>query len=185
MLTTEQLIEELSVAPTKGVIGRLSVTLREQSFDMDKLTDLTFHPDSQIGFRAAWLLDTTILAEPERYVNHLEYFIKRMGDVTNASCKRHYTRVMMYLTMPNAPDAVRQKLAAIDMECVIEKCFDWLIDPKIKVAVKVLAADTLFNLRYRYDWIKEELASQIKFIMRDGGPAIQTRGKKLLISLQL
>jgi hypothetical protein len=185
MLTNDQLIKELSADPTKGFIERLSVTLREQHFNIDQLIDLTFHPDAHVGFRAAWLLDTTILAAPEMYVGNLEYFVKRMGEVTNASCKRHYTRIMMHITAPNAPEVVRSKLASTDLEVVVEQCFDWIIDPRVKVAVKVFAADTLFNLCDRYDWIKEELASQVQFMMRDGGAAIQSRGKKLLAGLQL
>ncbi|MES2063782.1 MAG: hypothetical protein V4456_17785 [Bacteroidota bacterium] len=184
MLTNDQLIKELSADPTKGFIERLSVTLRGQHFNIDQLIDLTFHPDTQVGFRAAWLLDTTILAAPELYINNLEYFVKRMGQVTNASCKRHYTRIMMHLTAQNAPKSVKEKLTSIDLETVAEQCFDWIINPKVKVAVKVFAADTLFNLCGRYDWIKEELASQVQFMMRDGGAAIQSRGKKLLASLQ-
>ncbi|MCQ6956707.1 hypothetical protein [Mucilaginibacter aquariorum] len=184
ILTTDQLIQQLMVDPTKGFIERLSVKLREQNFDLNRLIDITFHPDTQVGFRAAWLLDTTILAEPERYINNLEYFVQRMGNVTNASCKRHYTRIMMNLTMPDAPEGIRSRLAAIDMEVVVEQCFDWLIDPKVKIAVKVFAADTLFNLCDQYDWIKEELANQVLFMLRDGGPAIQSRGKKLLAAIK-
>jgi hypothetical protein len=184
ILTTDQLIQQLMVDPTKGFIERLSVKLREQNFDLNKLIDITFHSDTQVGFRAAWLLDTTILAEPEQYVNNLEYFVQRMGDVTNASCKRHYTRILMHLTSPEAPKEIKAKLAAIDMEIVVEQCFDWLIDPKVKVAVKVFAADTLFHLCDRYDWIKEELANQVQFMLRDAGPAIQSRGKKLLAAIR-
>ena len=86
--------------------------------------------------------------------------------------------------MPYAPEGIRSKLAAIDMEVVVEQCFDWLIDPKVKIAVKVFAADTLFNLCDRYDWIKDELANQVLFMLRDGGPAIQSRGKKLLAAIK-
>jgi hypothetical protein len=185
MLTYDQLIKDLMVEPTKGFIERLSATLRDQHFNIDQLIDLTFHPDAQVGFRAAWLLDTTMLSTHGQYIDNLEYFVKRMGQVTNASCKRHYTRIMMHLTTPEAPEAVKQKLAGLDLEIVVEQCFDWIIDPKVKVAVKVFAADTLFNLCGRYDWIKEELASQVQFMLRDGGAAIQSRGKKLLASLQL
>jgi hypothetical protein len=130
-------------------------------------------------------LDTTILAAPEQYTDNLEYFVKQMGQVTNASCKRHYTRIMMHLTGPDAPKAIKEKLTDLDLEIVVEQCFNWIIDPKVKVAVKVFAADTLFNLCGRYDWIKDELTNQIQFMMRDGGAAIQSRGKKLLASLQL
>lgn len=183
MLNTARFIKELTDNPTKGFIERLARTLRAQGFDLNELVDLTFHANIRIGFRAAWLLDTMMLAQPELYIDNLEYFVKRMADVTNQSCKRHYARIMMHLTLANAPIIIQQKLAAIDLEDVVEKCFDWLIDPKVKVAVKVFAADTLFNLHNRYDWIKEELTNQVAFMMRNGGPAIQSRGKKLLAAI--
>ncbi len=55
-----------------------------------------------------------------------------------------------------------------------------MIDPKVLVAVKVFSSEALFNLRHQYTWINEELADQIRFLMKDGSAAIQTRGKKLL-----
>ncbi|MCO5934765.1 hypothetical protein NAF17_04370 [Mucilaginibacter sp. RB4R14] len=89
MLTKEQLMIELTVDPTKGFIERLAVLLPDQNFELNELIGLTFYTDKQIGFRAAWLLDTMMLAHPERYIEHLEYFAKRMAGVTNESCKRH------------------------------------------------------------------------------------------------
>jgi hypothetical protein len=65
----------------------------------------------------------------------------------------------------------------------VEQLFDWMIDPKVRIAVKVFAGSALFNLRARYPWLKEELAEQIRFLMRDGTAAIQSRGKKLLSQL--
>jgi hypothetical protein len=185
MLTPDDLIKELSTNRNKGFVDRLSARLIEQGFDLNQLIDLTFHTDAQIGFRAGWLLDVTMLAAPIHYIDNIDYFVKRMGHVTNASCMRHYTRIIMHLTAPNAPEAVKAKLSVTNLEPVVEQCFDWLIDPKVKVAVKVFAADTLFNLRDRYSWIKEELANQVQFMMREGSAAIQSRGKKLLASLQL
>jgi hypothetical protein len=69
------------------------------------------------------------------------------------------------------------------MEPVIEQCFDWMIDPKVLIAVKVHVAETLFNMHNRYPWIAEELTSQLQFLMKNGSAAIQARGKKLLKSL--
>jgi hypothetical protein len=180
MLTADELIKQLSVDMTKGHINRLAATLQEQNFDLNKLIDLTLHPDRSIAFRAAWLLDTIILAAPELYADHYEYLALRMRNVVNESCKRHYTRIMMHLTSPGAPGIVRSKLQAMDLEKVVEQCFDWMIDPKIKVAVQVFAADTLFNLSSRYNWIADELINQMEFMMRNGGPAIQSKGKHIL-----
>jgi hypothetical protein len=125
-------------------------------------------------------MDTTILAEPELYVNNLHNLVLRMSNVSNASCKRHYARILMHLTASNAPVSIKQTLQKTDMEAVIEKCFDWLIDSKVKVAVKVCAIETLYNLSTRYTWITEELPGQIQFMLREGSPAIQARGKKIL-----
>lgn len=89
----------------------------------------------------------------------------------------------MHITAPKAPANIKQWLAETDLEPVVEQLFDWLIDPKVLIAVKVFAAEALFNLRERYPWISEELANQIRFLMRDGTAAIQSRGRKLLAKL--
>jgi hypothetical protein len=47
----------------------------------------------------------------------------------------------------------------------------------------VFATQALFNMSMRYPWIKAELTEQLKFLMRDGTAAIQSRGKKLLLQL--
>jgi hypothetical protein len=92
---------------------------------------------------------------------------------------------MMHITAKNSPQIIQQKLQQLDLEPVVEQCFDWMIDAKVKIAVKVFASEAIFNLRNRYPWIKEELTNQVKFLMRNGPPAIQSRGRKLMASLSL
>jgi len=58
-----------------------------------------------------------------------------------------------------------------------------MIDPQIKIAVKVFAGEALFNMRNNYAWIAEELANQIQFLMRNGTAAIQSRGRMILKQL--
>ena len=180
MITTEELIKELYTTFGKTKINKLQIILREQRFDINSLIDLTFNTDKTLGFRAMWLLDALMLSDISIYAVHLPYFLSRIREVNNESCKRHYARIMMFMTSPGAPDVVKDILKEIDLEDTIEQLFDWIINPKVKVAVKIFAADTLCNLATRYDWIAEELISQIKFMLRNGGPAIQFRGKKLL-----
>jgi hypothetical protein len=89
----------------------------------------------------------------------------------------------MHLTDPGVLPPIKNKLQTLDLEPAVEQCFDWMIDPKVKIAVKAFASEALFNLRNRYPWVAEELTSQIKFLMRNGSPAIQSRGRKLLLTL--
>jgi len=184
MLTSDELIKEISTTMIKTKVVKLSAIIEKQQFSIKDLIDITFHPDKNIAFRTAWILENLFLQKPESYIENLEYLISRIKDVDNPSCKRHYAKILMHITAPKAPAGIRQKLAEIDLEPVVEQLFDWLIDPKILIAVKVFAAEALFNMRSRYDWIAEELSNQVRFLMRDGTAAIQSRGKKILSKLK-
>jgi hypothetical protein len=183
MLTKDGLVKEISKTIVKIKVEKLTAILDKQQLALRDLVDLTFYEDSNIAFRAVWILENLFLKKPETYPDELEYLLSRMKDVDNPSCKRHYAKIITHITAKTAPVPIKQKLENIDLEPVVEKLFDWLIDPKVLIAVKVFAAEALFNLRDRYPWISEELKEQVKFLMRNGSAAIQTRGRKLLAKL--
>lgn len=180
MLSKSVLIKQLS-----GTIGKLKVLeltriLKEESFALRDLADITFYPEKDIAFRAAGILENIFLQDPANFAPDLDYLLSRIKEVKHESCQRHYVKILAHLTAPKAPSPIKEKLEKSDLEPVVEQCFDWMIAPKVKIAVKVFASETLFNLRHRYPWIAEELENQIRFLMQNGSPAIQSRGKKLL-----
>jgi hypothetical protein len=183
MLTRDELIKQISATMVKTKVLKLSAILRKEQFALPDLVDITFHPDKNIAFRAAWILENLFLQKPASYLDDMDYLISRIKDVNNPSCKRHYAKIVMHITSPKAPDLIQQKLAEFDLEPVVEQLFDWLIDPKMLIAIKVFATQALFNMRKQFPWITEELANQIQFLMRDGSAAIQSRGRKLLSQL--
>ena len=183
MLSADELIKEISTTLVKKKVAKLTTILQKEQFKLTDLINITFYPDKNIAFRAAWILENLFLQKPESYVDSIEYLLLRTKDVTNPSCKRHYAKIFMHITAAKAPESIKNKLAGIDLEPIVEQLFDWMIDPKVLIAVKVFAAQTLFNIRTRYPWITEELANQIQFLMRNGSAAIQSRGKKLLSQL--
>jgi hypothetical protein len=180
MLTQQQLIDELSHALGKTKVLKLSRILEEQHFALRDLIDITFHPDKVIGFRAVWILENMFLKDPEKYISDLEYFVSHFNDVSNPSCMRHYTKLIMHMTDSTSPASVRLKLQAIDLEPVVEQLFDWMIDPKVKVAVKAFAGKALFNLKDRYDWIAEELEGQLKIFMYDRSAGMRSAARNTL-----
>jgi hypothetical protein len=182
-MTQAELVKRISNTLGKPKVLELSRILTEQNFALHDLIDVTFYPDSMIAFRASWILENVLLADPLKYEFELEYFFSRFKEVKYHGPRRHYIKILMHLTEPKIHPAIKSKLELIDLEPAVEQCFDSMIDPKIKVAVKVFASEALFNLRHRYPWIAEELTNQLKFMMRDGSAAIQSRGKKLLTQL--
>jgi hypothetical protein len=183
MLTSDELVKEISATIGKTKVVKLSVILKKQQFALPDLIDITFHPDKNIAFRAAWILENLFLKNPESYLNDMSYLFSRIKDVKYPGCKRHYAKIVMHITDPKTPLSIQQKLDEIDLEPIVEQFFDWMIDPKVRIAVKVFASQALFNVRHRHPWITEELANQIQFLMRTGTAAIQSRGKKLLSQL--
>jgi hypothetical protein len=183
MISRQQLIEQISNTIGKTKVLELSRILNEQQFALRDLVDITFYADKDIAFRAAWILENIFLQDPLRYQADLGYIVSRFKEVRHESCQRHFAKILMHVSDKKAPAIIRQNLQNMDLEPVVEQCFDWMIDPKIKIAVKCFSAEVLFNLRIRYPWIKEELADQLQFLMRNGSAGIQSRGRRLLAAL--
>jgi hypothetical protein len=185
MLTQNALLRKLKEPRAKRWIEGLAVDLLREGFELTDLLNLTIYHEKQTAFRSAWLLDTIVANNVPQFVQHIDLFITYMGLTTSHSCYRHYARILMYFTSATADEKVKQRIVETDMEPVIEQCFEWLINPKVKVAVKACAAQTLFNLRYCYNWIEEELRNQLLFLMKNGSPAIQGTGYRLLNALTI
>ena len=183
MLSATELKQQISTTIGKEKVATLTKILREENFALNNLIELSFYKDKDVAFRAAWILENVFLDSPLTYLPHLEYLLSRFSEVVYPSCQRHYAKIIMHLTQPNIPAPIKQKMQQANLEPVIEKLFCWLIEPKVKIAVKVFAADALFNLRAKHHWITEELGNQVEYLMRDGSAAIQSRGMKILKAL--
>ncbi len=180
MISHDDLFKQIAGSIGKRRVLELTRILHEQQFAVRDLVDITFHADRAIAFHAAWILENLFLQNQEKCVDDLEYLLSRIKQIKHESCQRHYAKIAMHVTGKKAPKVIREKVQSMDMEPVVEQCFDWMIDPKVKIAVKCFAAEALFNLRGRYPWVKEELANQLHLLMRNGTAAIQSRGKRLL-----
>lgn len=183
-MTQDELTKLITGSIGKPKVLELTKILNEQQFDLHDLIAITFHRESDVAFRATWLLENVFLQKPETYIPELEYLLSVINDkIKYPGPQRHYAKIVMHLTEASAPQIIKEKIACIDMEPVVEQLFDWLISSKTKIAVKAFAAEALFNLRHRYPWISEELGNQLQFLMRDGTAAIQSKGRKLLKEL--
>ena len=182
-MTETELIQQISATIGKVKVLGLTKILQEGNFNLNDLIAITFNQNKDIAFRASWLLENIFLQHPDRYINELAYLLSLIPTVKHPGPQRHYAKIVMHITDAYAPAIIKSEVAQLDMEPVIEQLFDWMINPKIKVAVKAFSAEALFNLKDRYPWIKDELAQQLQFLMRDGSAAIQARGRNLLKKL--
>jgi hypothetical protein len=178
-----ELIKQITNNIGKVKVLGLSKILHENRFDLRDLIAITFHHNKDVAFRATWLLENVFLDNPETYLPELDFLLSGITKVKHPGPQRHYAKIVMHITEPSAPKIIKDKVRQLDMEPVVEQLFEWMITPKVKIAVKAFAAEALFNMKDRYPWVKDELAQQLQFLMRDGTAAIQSKGKKLLQQL--
>ena len=64
MLSADELIKEISTTLVKKKVTKLTAILQKEQFKLTDLIDITFHPDKNIAFRAAWILENLFLQKP-------------------------------------------------------------------------------------------------------------------------
>jgi hypothetical protein len=144
--------------------------------DMRHLLELSLHKQPEIAFRSAWLLEQSVFFDPPNFSGLMEAFAETYVNLENDSAKRHFTKILIYFS-----DKGRiHFLKSIDLEFIVEKTLEWLINPNTPVAVQANCMDILYNLRQENDWLQEELKAQLFFILKGGSAALQSRGRKLL-----
>lgn len=152
---------------------KLAKVCVSKDLSLQELLKLTFHKDAVIAFRAAWILEHIMLTTHWSSEDIL-YFLDHFYMQKNNSCRRHYTKLMCHIFKTyEMPDG-------ISYDNIIECSLEWLVDPKVPVAVKANCIDILYALRDENNWLKEELTFQMQFMLMSGSAAIQCRAKKFL-----
>ncbi|MFC0321609.1 MULTISPECIES: hypothetical protein [Olivibacter] len=185
-MTKEQFLLEISKNVSKVKATVLAQLAISDHYTMSDLLSLCYHPQKAIAFRAAWILEFVENKSPDRFIPLLVEFIEQLTHQHNASCQRHFTKILMNYTNRKAKTIRKEafsQLTTTHKEQVVERVFEWLIKSETPVAVRVNCIEILYNLVPLFPWIKDELNAQITFYLKDGSAAMQSRGKKLLMKL--
>ncbi|QBQ41859.1 hypothetical protein E2P86_12115 [Sphingobacterium psychroaquaticum] len=150
--------------------------VQQHHLSLQELLTYSFHTDDQIAFRAAWLLEHVMLKEHQLLSTIYDDFIGLLPKQTNWSAIRSYTKLLMIATDKKTV----KKSTPTQEEIIIETVFSWMIDPKCPVATRVNCMDVLYNLSSKHPWIKDELAAQIQYHLRNPSAALASRGNRVL-----
>lgn len=150
--------------------------VEKHGFTVSDLLSYSYYPDTQVSFRAAWLLEHVCIKRPAVIPRIYDTFIDRLSEQKHWGTIRSYTKIAMLAT--HAKTAVLY--TDEQEETLIEQCFNWLINPRCPVAVVVNCLDILYNLRKRNPWIEEELKAQIQHLLKTPTPALASRANRIL-----
>jgi len=147
-----------------------------QGFTVASLLAYSYHPDNQVSFRAAWLLEHVCIQQPALIVPLYDTFLIGLSKQKHWGTIRSYTKIAMLAT--DFKTAVPQ--TRDQEEILIEQAFNWLIHRECPVAVLVNCLDILCNLRKNNPWISTELKEQIHHLLKNPTPALASRAKRVL-----
>jgi len=134
------------------------------------LMELFLHGDGCLSQRAAWILSHCEENHPELITPWLKQMINKMQEPgVHDAVKRNVVRILQCIDIPPALQGA-----------VTSLCFDYLSSPATPIAVKANAMTVLLNIVERKPDLKHELQMIIEQMFLYVGPALQSRGKKVL-----
>lgn len=136
----------------------------------DELVKLFLNDEYRVVQRAAWPLSEVLMKHPllvHKHLGKMLAYVKKPG--LHNAVKRNTIRILQVVTIP-------KKLHGT----VMNLCFDYLIDPTEKIAVKAFSLTVLQNLAKLYPEIKQELKTIIEDRWEFETAAFHSRAKKIL-----
>lgn len=182
------LIERLNFTMAKKDVLALAEIFSKMSDGISVLFEICQLDDEKISFHAAWVLENVLISNPDLFSLNLSKIIEITPTLKKPSLKRHFCKMLNHAmedcSKNRLPRDVCQLFKKLDMEPIVESCFEWMMDPAIKPAVKVHCMDILGHLSKRYDWIADELPHVITLQMLDGTPGLINKGHKVLETIR-
>ena len=184
----ERLIERLNYVMGKKDVLALAEIFSEMKDGISILWDLCQSDNEKLSFHSAWVLENVLIPNPELFSLNFSKIIELLPTTKRPSLQRHLCKLLSYAM----EDCLKNRLPKdacllfkkMDMEPIVEVCFEWLMNPLVKPSVKAYCMDILFYLSKRYDWIADELPYIIELQMIDGTPGIKAKGNMIIKRLK-
>jgi hypothetical protein len=184
----DRLIERLNYVMGKKDVLALAEIFADMENGISILFDLCQSENEKLSFHSAWVLENALISNPELFSLSLSKIVELLPTIKSPSLQRHFSkllnRAMEDCSKNRLPKDVCHLLKKMEMEPIVETCFEWLMTPNVKPAVKAHCLDILVYLSNRYDWITDELPHIIELLMIDGTPGITSKGRKVLYALR-
>jgi hypothetical protein len=136
-----------------------------------KFLDFAMQDNSRYAMRAARVIQIASHNYPELVRPYLKEIILRLPDLKNDGLKRGMAKILIERSFDHDEET---------LGILVATCFDWLMDPAQKPAIKVYSMEILYKVSQVYPEIKNELISSIEEQLPRSGTAVKSRGKQIL-----
>lgn len=122
-----------------------------------------------IAWRAGWVLDNFERKNTKALLPYLNLLSEILLQTPHHGVQRHITRILSKAPTSELEDGR-----------LVDACFNWLLNPKTPIAVKVNAMEIIGNLCVTYPELGQELKTVIDDGYDNGTAAFKSRGRKIL-----
>lgn len=149
----------------------LATQLISEQVNLDEYLELLYeeHP---LGMRFIWVLGEVCERAPELIAPVLPRFFAIRQDLKFPGYDRSLAK---WFWLCGIPEEIEGE--------VVEQLFEWMLDPQIKVAVKVFSMSALADIAKKYPELGAELRLIIEEQIEDGSAGYKSRGRKVLAKL--
>lgn len=162
---------KLSQRPQAEQIHEIVTYIGGSPARFTELIDLVLEGDKVISQYAAWLISHCMQQNPHLILPHLEALIHNL-DKPNLNDSVIRSTVKALAVIGDIPEEL-QGLA-------LQRCFDYLLNPKIVVSIQVHAMQTVFNISKNEPDLLEELKMVIAERMPHGTAGYKARGRRII-----
>jgi len=168
-----QLRETILSEHSKANCTRIASWVGSNQQRFDELFDLFLNDEYRVVQRAAWPLSNAVIAHPQLIQKHFGRLLKNLNKTgLHDAVKRNTVRLMQDISIPKKYQGK-----------VMNICFDYIISPVEKPAVKAFSLTVLQNLSKQYPEIKQELKTIIEDRWDLESTAFKSRAKKIIKDL--
>ncbi len=158
---------------SKATCDKIVKWIGDDQQRFDELFRLFITDEYRVVQRAAWPLSYAVKANPGFIGKHFPRFLKNLNQPNlHDSVKRNSIRLLQNVVIPEKFHGE-----------VMNICFDYIIDPKEKPAIKAFSLTVLQHLSRQYPEIKNELKLIIESQWENESAAFKSRAKKILKEL--
>lgn len=147
-----QIVNSTAHRPIRDELS--GAVLRDKNL-MPDLLAIAFNVKDKNHHKACRIAELVFEAKIEWLSEYLDIFCKTLSGFTNESAMRPISKICLFALEHHQHSS--GFLNPHQLQQIIEASFDWLINPKTKVATKAYAMRTLFLLGKKEDWIHPEL----------------------------
>jgi hypothetical protein len=168
-----QLRQTILAEHSKTNCSRITKWVGSNQQRFDELFNLFLNDEYRVVQRAAWPLNYAVIAHPQLI-------------------QKHFGRLLKNLKKPGLHDAVKRNTVRLLQDIAIPKkyhgevmnlCFDYIISPTEKPAVKAFSLTVLQHLSRQYPEIKQEFKTIIEDRLDFESTAFKSRANKILKEL--